>query len=76
MKLWLSQNNHSSAMTPSFQRPIVTIETLKDLFVGGIVLSSPAGIGLVNVPSMIPVTAVHSPEAILMGCSFMRVSGA
>src|ERR1700693_5474610 len=33
------------------------------------------GIGFVNVPSMIPMTLVHSPLAILTGCSWMRVSG-
>lgn len=32
--------------------------------------------GTVKVPSMKPVTLVHSPDAILIGCSVMRVSGA
>jgi hypothetical protein len=59
---------------PFFQCPIVCIGSLNDLPVGEIVLPSPAGIGFVNVPSMIPITAVNSPQAIRMGCSLMYMN--
>lgn len=52
MKVWLSQNSHSSAITPFSQRPMVAIVSLNALPVGGIVLPSPIGIGCVKVPSI------------------------
>src|ERR1022692_3051824 len=73
---WLSQNKYSSSIVPPFQWPTVHMISVKAFPVGGIVLPSPMGIGFVNVPSMTPITLVHSPLAILTGCSWMRVSGA
>src|SRR5512143_3212934 len=76
MNSWLSQNSHSWSILPSFQWPIVAMASLNFFPVGGIVLPSPIGIGLENVPDMTPVTQVHSPDPNLMGCSLMLVSGA
>ena len=45
-------------MTPPFQCPMVAIGTEKDLPVGWTNLPFPRGIGLLNVPVMVPVTAV------------------
>lgn len=62
MHSWLSQNRYSSSMTPwPFPWLRVAIWILQALPVGGRVLPSPIGIGWVNVPSIAPITAVHSP---------------
>jgi hypothetical protein len=76
MYVWLSQNKYSSTMTPFFQRPTVFITSLNDLPVGGMLVPSGSGMGRVKVPSITPMTLVHSPEPNLMGCTWMRVSGA
>jgi hypothetical protein len=76
MNARLSQNKYSSSIMPSFQCPTVHITNLKDFPVGGIALPSGVGIGFVNVPSIMPITLVHAPEANLTGCSLMMVSGA
>src|SRR5947199_7320817 len=62
MKSWLSQNSHSWSILPFFQWPTVTIPMAKRFPVGAIVLPSGVGIGLVNVPPITPVTAVHVPD--------------
>jgi hypothetical protein len=77
MYVALSQKRYSSLITPSsFQRPTVHIGSLNDLPVGRIVFPLPAGIGLVNVPSITPITHVHSPSPNFTGCCLIRVSGA
>src|SRR5260370_1978796 len=76
MNARLSQNRYSSSITPSFQCPTVHITNLNAFPVGGIDLPSGVGIGFVNVPSIMPITLVHSTEANLTGCSLMRESGA
>src|SRR6267378_1076227 len=48
----------------------------KRLPVGAIDLPSGVGIGLVKVPVMTPVTAVHVPEPKRMGCVLILMSGA
>lgn len=74
LNVCLSQKSHSSTMTPSCHRPMVAISRRKALLVGG-TLPLAVGIGSVKVRSITPVTVVQSPEAILIGCSAMRVSG-
>lgn len=61
MNARLSQNSHSSTITPSCQRPIVAIGSLNGLPVGWIVLPPAIGMGFEKVPSMMPMTVVHSP---------------
>ena len=59
----LSQNRYSSNMMPSlFQRPMVAIGIRYAFPVGSMVFPSGRTIGLVNVPSSQPVTAVHCPS--------------
>jgi hypothetical protein len=72
----LSQKRYSSVITPLSHTPIVAIGMLNDLPVGGIVIPFGRGIGFVNVPSKVPVTAVYYPSPILIGCAVTRVSGA
>ena len=61
MNAWLSQNSHSSTMTPFFQCPMVAIGSLNFLPVGAMVLPPAVGMGFEKVPSMMPMTVVHSP---------------
>src|SRR2546425_9841360 len=67
MNVWLSQKRYSSSMTPSFQWPTVHITSLNGLPVGGIDLPSAVGIVFVKVPSITPMTLVHSPDPNLTG---------
>src|SRR5258707_270929 len=71
----LSQNRYSSSIVPFFQWPTVAMGSLKDLPFGGIGPLAD-GIGFVKVPSITPVTAVHSPSPRRTGCCLIRVSGA
>ena len=71
----MSQKRYSSSITPSFQWPTVEITSRKDLPVGGIGVPLAIGMGSVKVPSVMPITLVHSPLAISATCSLMCASG-
>ena len=73
MNAWLSQNGFldHDAILPAPDRPHGEFE---DFPVGGIDVPSGRGIGFVKVPSISPMTAVHSPDPNLTGCFFDSVS--
>src|SRR2546427_8118674 len=72
---WLSQNRYSLSNRPLLQCAIVAIGSLNFSPVGWMILPSGVTMGLVKVPVISPITAVHSPLPNLTGWTLMAVSG-